>query len=183
MMKREFRFFSITQYEEEAEYLREHHRNGWKFVQIKWPGIYSFEKCEPEDMIYQLDYNQEGIAHKEEYVQMFEDCGWEYLLDAFGYSYFRKPAAHIGEEESIFCDDASRMDMLKRIIRGRGLPILILTLCVLVPQLFRYINIYQSGDESVCSVIAAISGGLLAMLIIGGSLIASYIKLKKKMER
>ena len=32
-------------------------------------------------MIYQIDYNQDGIAHKDEYVKMFGDCGWEYLQD------------------------------------------------------------------------------------------------------
>lgn len=32
-------------------------------------------------MIYQLDYNPDGKKNQEEYVQMFEDCGWEYLKD------------------------------------------------------------------------------------------------------
>ena len=31
-----------------------------------FPGIYSFEKCEPENVTYRLDYNQEGIANKED---------------------------------------------------------------------------------------------------------------------
>jgi len=44
-------------------------------------------------VVYQLDYNQEGRSHKEEYIQMFTDCGWEYLQDFVGYSYFRKPKA------------------------------------------------------------------------------------------
>ena len=39
-------------------------------------GRYLFEKCEPEDVVYQLDYNPEGDGHKAAYVQMFEDCGW-----------------------------------------------------------------------------------------------------------
>ena len=30
-------------------------------------------------MIYQIDYNKDGIAHKDEYVKIFSDCGWEYL--------------------------------------------------------------------------------------------------------
>lgn len=48
-------------------------------------------KCTPEDVVYQLDYNEEGLTHKDEYVQMFRDCGWEYIQDFGGYSYFRKP--------------------------------------------------------------------------------------------
>lgn len=31
---------------------------------MKFPGLYHFEKCEPEDVTYQLDYNPEGIAIK-----------------------------------------------------------------------------------------------------------------------
>ena len=45
-----------------------------------------FEKCVPEDVIYQLDYNKEGIKHQMEYVRMFEDCGWEYLTEFDGYN-------------------------------------------------------------------------------------------------
>ncbi len=52
-------------------------------------------------MIYQLDYNQEEINYKEEYVQIFQDCGWEYLTDFVGYSYFRKDANKMKEEDEI----------------------------------------------------------------------------------
>ena len=53
-------------------------------------GMYYFEKCVPQDVVYQLDYNKEGLEHKDEYLKMFDDCGWEYLQDYAGYSYFRK---------------------------------------------------------------------------------------------
>ena len=74
--KKALKFFSIFEYEKEQDYLRNMHKSGWKFVCISGFCVYHFEKCEPEDVIYQLDYNQEGIAHKDEYIKMFEDCGW-----------------------------------------------------------------------------------------------------------
>ena len=74
------RYFSIMDYETEQEYLGRMHAEGWRFTGITFPVIYHFERCVPEKVIYQLDYNQEGIAHKEEYVQMFRDCGWEYTV-------------------------------------------------------------------------------------------------------
>lgn len=83
------------------------------------PGLYTFERCEPEKIIYQLDYNKEGIKHQSEYVRMFEDCGWEYLTEFDGYNYFRKPADKMQQKEEIFCDDISRLDMMNRIFRGR----------------------------------------------------------------
>lgn len=134
--KTEFRYFTIMEYEKEQDYLREMHKKGWKFTGVTLPGFYHFAKCEPEDVVYQLDYNQEGLAHKEEYVQMFQDCGWEYLLDFVGYSYFRKPAFELKEEEGIFCDDASRLEMMKRVFKGRMIPLFTIFGCLVVPQLF-----------------------------------------------
>ncbi|HIW84093.1 MAG TPA: DUF2812 domain-containing protein [Candidatus Dorea gallistercoris] len=67
-------------------------------------GTYYFEKCAPEDVVYQLDYNQEGRRNKEEYVQMFQDRGWEYLQDHVDYSYFRKKVSEMTGPEEIFCD-------------------------------------------------------------------------------
>lgn len=98
-------------------------------------GVYHFESCTPEDVVYQLDYNQDGVAHKEEYVKIFADCGWEYMQDYFGYSYFRKPASEMDGEEEIFCDDASRLDMLGRVFKGRMIPLLAVFSLIIIPQL------------------------------------------------
>lgn len=133
--KTEFRYFTIMEYEKEQEYLSKRHGEGWKFTKVTFPGFYHFAKCEPEAMIYQLDYNQEGLAQKAEYVQMFRDCGWEYLMDFVGYSYFRKPAAEMKEDEGIFCDDRSRLEMMNRVLKGRMLPMLAVFLCCIIPQL------------------------------------------------
>ena len=133
--KKEWKFFSIWGYEKEQEYLRTMHKRGWKLVRITGIGVYHFEKCEPQDVIYQLDYNKEGLGHKEEYVKMFEDCGWEYLTEFDGYNYFRKPADKMQQEEEIFCDDISRLDMMNRIFIGRVIPLIVI-LCGLIVQLY-----------------------------------------------
>ena len=144
--KKEIHFFTIMEHEKEQEYLRKMHKEGWKFTDVNILGVYHFEKCEPEDVVYQLDYNQEGLAHKSEYVQMFEDCGWEYLTDLAGYSYFRKPASEMKEEEGIFCDERSRVDMMNRVFRGRLLPLLIIFIGIIIPQLF--LQASMNGLES-----------------------------------
>ena len=130
-----FKYFTIMDYEKEQEYLGRMHAEGWRFTGITFPGIYHFERCAPEKVVYQLDYNQEGIAHKEEYVQMFQDCGWEYLMDYVGYSYFRRPADRMSGDEGIFCDDSSRLDMMQRVFKGRMIPLLIIFFAVIIPQL------------------------------------------------
>lgn len=160
-IKKENRYFNIVQYEQEAAYLREMHKQGWKVVKVTFPGHYTFEACTPQDVVYQLDYNQEGIQHKEEYTRMFADCGWEYLFDFVGYSYFRKPAAEMNGEEEIFCDDESRLEMMRRIFAGRLLPLLVLFCCVIVPGLIRF------GHDAQAPVWVAILYSVIACVYIG----------------
>ena len=131
-----FKFFTIPQYKQEEDYLSAMNEKGWRFTGVTFPGFYHFEKSEPKQVSYRLDYNQEGIKNKAEYVQMFSDCGWEYLCDFVGYSYFRKEGTAGEEKEEIFCDDASRLDMMKRVFRGRIIPLIILFVSVIIPQLF-----------------------------------------------
>ena len=134
-----FRVFTVPEWKKEQEYLRKQHKRGWKFTKVNFGICYHFEKCEPEDVVYQLDYNPDGIANKDEYVQMFRDCGWEYLQDFCGYSYFRKPASEMHGHEEIFCDDASRIDMMKRIFKGSIIPLLyvfFLIILIILPKMW-----------------------------------------------
>lgn len=123
--KQEFRYFTITEYDKEQQYLSRRHKEGWKFTSVTGIGQYHFEKCEPEEVVYQLDYNQEGNINQQEYTRMFEDCGWEYITTYVGYAYFRKPVAEMKEEEEIFFDDSSKLEMMQRIFKGRMIPMFI----------------------------------------------------------
>lgn len=130
--KIKLRFFTIPQWEKEADWLRSMHQQGWKLTGITGPCLYKFARCTPEDVMYQLDFNPEGVEHKDEYVQMFHDCGWEYIQDMAGYSYFRKSVSEMnGTDESIFCDEDSRIDMMKRVWKGKVLPLLAIFFCLL----------------------------------------------------
>ena len=177
------KWFDITQYEKEAEFLRNMHKKGWKIVSVSFPGKYHFEKCQPEDVVYQLDYNQEGIDHKSEYVQLFQDCGWEYLFDFVGYSYFRKPVSEMDGEESIFCDEQSRLDMLNRVYKGRVIPLVVIFFCCLVPQ---FINntVGYGGGGSVQRALAIALGTILVVYIIFFIRFGlGYMKLKKRIYK
>ena len=147
--KKEFKFFTIFEYEKEQEYLRSMHNSGWRFTRVTGLGMYHFEACQPEDVIYQLDYNQEGLAHKSEYVQMFADCGWEYLQDFFGYSYFRKSAAETNGSTEIFCDEESRQQMMERVFKGRLLPLVVIFSALLIPQFILNLTVYHNYGISV----------------------------------
>lgn len=139
--KTEIRFFSVPAWKKEEAYLREQHKAGWEFVLVSGLCLYHFKRCEPKDVVYQLDYNPDSATKQGEYLQMFRDCGWEYLQNYVGYSYFRKAASEMdGTEEEIFCDDASRLDMLKRVFVGRMTPLLVMFLTIIIPQLYLQIH-------------------------------------------
>ncbi len=142
-----FKFFSIPQYRQEEEFLSNMSEKGWKFSRATLPGFYHFEKTEPGQVTYRLDYNQEGISNKDEYIQMFSDCGWEYVCDFVGYSYFRKAGVAGKEKDEIFCDDESRLDMMKRVFRGKIIPLITIFLLVIIPQLFTNTLGYSGGGK------------------------------------
>jgi hypothetical protein len=160
--KKLFRYFSIFEYEKEEQYLREIHKSGWKFIKVTGFGVYHFEKCTPEDVVYQLDYNQDAQKNPDEYRQMFSDCGWEYLQSYAGYSYFRKPAAEMREDEGIFCDEESKLMMMERVLKGRMTPLLILFFCCLMPQCVMQIT---WGNYMVAALHGALMGVYLAVFI------------------
>ena len=97
---KEIKFFTLTEYEEEEQYLRNKHQQGYELVSIFLPGIYTFRKCQPKDVVYRLDYHPNKDQEKNNYIQMFQDYGWEYIQDLNGYSYFRKEASKNNVEEN-----------------------------------------------------------------------------------
>ena len=172
-----FRYFTIMEYEKEQEWLSRQHRQGWKLTAVA-VCFYRFERCAPEDVVYQLDYNPEGRKHPEEYVQLFRDCGWEHVLDNVGYSYFRKPAAQMQGREEIFCDEASRMEMFRRILCHRMLPLLILLVGMFVPLVIMELLEAASAADALAIGIPA---GLVVALYIAvfAQCALQYIRLRK----
>lgn len=55
-----FKFFLITDFEKEEKYLMDMHRKGWKLEKISFNYFYHFVATEPEAVIYQLDFKDNG---------------------------------------------------------------------------------------------------------------------------
>ena len=174
-IKKEWKYFSIFNHEKEEEYLRAQHKAGWKFVRVSGIGIYHFERCTPEDVVYQLDYNREGLKNKAEYIRMFADCGWDHIQDYVDFSYFRKPVADMNGDEEIFCDDSSRLAMMERVYKGRMVPLMVIFSACLLPQFV--INL-TNGRYAI----AVLMGGLLAVYaaLFGYCAVSYYRKKNKK---
>lgn len=172
-------FFTVPEYEREQEWLMAQHRAGWKLVGTTPPCFYHFEKCEPEAVVYQLDYNKDGQSHHQEYLQLFADCGWEHITDMVGYSYFRKPESQMVEREEIFCDDDSRMDMIKRVFRGKIVPLLIILCAIIIPQLA--IQIAAQRTPFNVFLLCAYGTLLVLYLILFFQFATQYWRLKQRL--
>ena len=128
-----YRIFTIADYEREALYFREMHAKGWKLRKVSYSILlfvvkYTFEKCQPEQVSYQLDFYPMEKSERASYLQLFKDCGWEHITDFNGFSYFRKLRSGIESdaEFEIYNDAAGKLAMVKRILTRRMLPILLL---------------------------------------------------------
>ncbi|MDO4491248.1 MAG: DUF2812 domain-containing protein [Lachnospiraceae bacterium] len=180
--KLKLKFFDVMDYDKEALYLSEMHQRGWKLDHITFPCFYHFVACDPDHIRYQLDYNKDGIENKAEYTQMFKDCGWEYLFDFVGYSYFRKPE-EASDMEEIFCDDDSRMDMIKRIFRGRILPMILLFFLALIPVM--WVGIHEAIVNQESCIALLVEFGIIDILYVSiiGRFIVKYLDFKRKLGR
>ncbi|WP_195217379.1 DUF2812 domain-containing protein [Streptococcus oralis] len=128
-----YRIATIADYDREALYLRKMHAEGWKLSKVSYSYLlvavkYSFEKCQPEQVSYQLDFYPMKKSERASYLQLFKDCGWEHITDFNGFSYFRKFLAGIESdaEFEIYNDSTGKLAMVKRILIMRVFPIFLL---------------------------------------------------------
>lgn len=141
-----YRIFTIADYDREALYFREMHAKGWKLKKVSYSILlfavkYTFEKCQPEQVSYQLDFYPMKTSDRTSYLQLFKDCGWEHITDFNGFSYFRKAHSEIESdaEFEIYNDATGKLDIVHRILRLRLLPVLFF-LSMLIPLFLKLLS-------------------------------------------
>ena len=171
-----YRIFTIADYEREALYFREMHAKGWKLRKVSYSILlfvvkYTFEKCQPEQVSYQLDFYPMEKSERSSYLQLFKDCGWEYITDFNSFSYFRKAHSEIesNAEFEIYNDVAGKLAMVNRILRLRLVPVLLL-LAIHIPFLLKLLN--RSNTFDLWKFLAVGLDIFLSLIIL---LIVSYI--------
>ncbi len=147
-----YRIFTIADYEREALYFREMHAKGWKLREVSYSILlfavkYTFEKCQPEQVSYQLDFYPMEKSERASYLQLFKDCGWEHITDFNSFSYFRKAHSEVesAAEFEIYNDATNELDMVNRILRLRLVPVLLL-LAIHIPLLFMLLDRSNTFD-------------------------------------
>ena len=185
-IKKTHKLFFLYDYEEEEKYLREMHRSGWKLLYIVMY-TYVFEKTEPEDVVYRLDFQSDRSQDKAEYLQMFKDYGWEYIQDINDFSYFRMPAKGVSEEETeIFCDDISKLELADRVAKYRLFPVMTTFTAAAISNFIRLLCEYLNKPAhsvtytimfTVCTIITLFITTIYIMVIV------KYIKKKRKYKK
>ena len=141
-----YRIATIADYDREALYLREMHAQGWKLKEVSYSNLvvavkYTFERCQPEQVVYQLDFYPMKKSERASYLQLFKDCSWEHITDFNGFSYFRKLYSGVESdaEFEIYNDAAGKLAMVKKILIMRMLPILLL-FSALLPVFSKFVS-------------------------------------------
>ena len=177
--KKEMKIFTLSEYEEEEQYLNKMARSGYLFEKVTLPGIYHFRKTAPVNMIYRIDFNPKKKEEWDSYLQMYQDYGWTYIQDLNEYSYFCKMAAGDEEENEIFSDNQSRIDMMDRIIKGKMIPVTAVFLCCVIPQAVRMADGMYTDRVSIAFYILWVILIVLYVYLIARST-AGFARLRKK---
>ena len=129
---KKFKWFWAWQDEKEEDWLREMSNNGYHLKRPGFFGSYEFDLGEPTDYIYRLDFNASSNNNLENYLQLFEDAGWDYLGNLGGWQYFRIQAIR-GERPEIYSDNESKILKYQRLIASLTLffPIYLIDLVIL----------------------------------------------------
>lgn len=127
-----FRWFWAWEDDKEEAWLREMAQKGWHFVSISGLGNYTFAQGPARDVVYRLDH-MPNDKDRVDYVQLFQDAGWEYAGQSFnGWQYFRRESAG-GEAPDIFSDNESKARKYRKILSVFVilLPVIIINLITL----------------------------------------------------
>lgn len=114
-----FKWFWIWQDDAEERWLEQMSKKGFHLSSVSTPGFYTFTKDKPVDFVYRLDYQRFYKKDRKEYLQLFNDAGWEYLGEMSAWQYFRKQMK-TGEINEIFTDMHSKIAKYRRIIGVLG---------------------------------------------------------------
>jgi hypothetical protein len=111
------KWFWAWQDEKEEAWLEEMSAEGFHLVSPGFFGRYTFEKGQPKDYVYRLDFvTPSDKAQKEVYLQLFADAGWTHLGELGGWQYFRITADDHKNHE-IFTDAESKIKKYQRLLR------------------------------------------------------------------
>ena len=172
------RNFPLSDFEEEQTFLTSHHADGWRLLSVKGKK-YTFQKCDKEVFVYQIDFNPDE-KQKDEYIQLYTDFGWQFITDKDGRFYFCKSA--MGDDENtIFSDRETKAIMCRKIIKRKligFIPIFIISLLI-IGLLIYFHNLVPFMITAVVSMIFI---GWLLIILCTKRYVYGLLKIKEMLN-
>jgi len=109
-----YKWFWAWEDEKEEAWLTEMSENGYHLKSISFPGLYTFDTGSPKNYVYRLDFNSNRKDYLN-YLQLFEDAGWEHINEYGSWHYFRNEIV-AGETPEIFTDNESKGKKYSRVL-------------------------------------------------------------------
>ncbi len=134
--KRIFKAFFVWQDQNEEEWLREMANKGWMFKKYKL--FYVFEKSEPKDVVYKLDFKATKNNDLDEYKAIFRDAGWEHKGQFSNWHYFQTDAKDAAVTPDIYSDVESKIQKYRSL--SYQLLITLFSITVLFTMVGRYLS-------------------------------------------
>lgn len=109
------KYKNFMDFTKEEKWLNEMAEDGWRFVSRSAFGGYRFEKAEPKEENYRIDYRSfKNRWDYEDYLQLFADSGWLHAAGSqgSGLQYFVQAAPQKGAD--IFSDTAGKAGRYRR---------------------------------------------------------------------
>ncbi|NQS92234.1 MAG: DUF2812 domain-containing protein [Chloroflexi bacterium] len=132
------RWFWAWQDDKEEAWLAEMAKQGYHLADLPFPSRYHFNKGEPGDYVYRLDYRPLKSKEQESYLQLFADAGWEHVGEMRGWIYFRIKAT-TEQTSEIFSDLESKIGKYHRVLAY---------LAIFLPLMVVMMTIFSSDDRS-----------------------------------
>ena len=129
-----FRWFWAWQDKAEETWLEKMSQSGYHLSSVGIPGFYTFSIAKPRNYVYRLDYRTFRKKDKGEYLQLFQDAGWEHVGETSAWQYFRKETKPM-ERAEIFTDVESKTAKYKRVLTYLGFFYFILIMSIFTQRI------------------------------------------------
>ena len=132
--------------EKEEAWLSRMANTGFHLVRLAGLARYAFQTGEPRNVVYRLDYYASRQGDYKNYLQLFQDAGWELVGEFVGWQYFRKPVEN-GETPEILTDNESKIRKYQNLmgVLGGCTPITILSIIFLTERAMTPFILLLSG--------------------------------------
>jgi len=154
---------------------------GYKLVSVNSFGFYKFERSQPEEVSFAVDYIDKYLKNEElaEYIQIFESGGWNHVCSLGGLHYFKAERDTV----SIYTDDITKLHKLeilyKSSVQSTLIGIVITVVCFVFPIILPlYPNFYQQ-----ILITTFRGGGVGFSITMGASIITTSRRIAKHKKR